>query len=81
MRFIDNVKSIIAKKGFKQKFIAQEMGISERKLSDVLNGRKIIDVNIIEMLCSALDVCPNELFGYEEEWVIWQYTLQQLIKR
>lgn len=66
MRFIDNVKIIIVKKGFKQKFIAQKMGISEKKLSDILNGRKVIDVNIIELFCRALDVCPNELFGYDE---------------
>ena len=65
-KFIENTKKLIQKKGYKQTFIAQKMKISDRKLSDILNHRKVIDVSIIFSLCEALEVSPNELFGYDE---------------
>jgi len=64
--FVKNTKNIIREKGYKQTFIAQKMNISDRKLSDILNYRKMIDVDIVCSLCDALDVSPNELFGYNK---------------
>lgn len=61
-----NTKRLIAKFGLKQKAVAERMNISDRRLSDILNGRKIIDDVIIQSLCNALDVEPNELFGYDK---------------
>lgn len=58
------VKRIIKQKGLKQKYVAGKMGITERKFSDIVNGRKTIDENVIRKLCFALEVTPNELFGY-----------------
>ena len=62
----NNVKRIIREKGLKQKYIAEKMGITERKLSDILNGRKVIDEGIIMSLYDTLNVEPNELFGYDK---------------
>lgn len=64
--FLANLRSIIQEKGFKHKFVAQKMGIDERKLSAILNGRKVVDVEIILSLCKVLEVSPNELLGKEE---------------
>lgn len=58
------VKDILKQKGLKQKYVAGKMGITERKFSDIVNGRKTIDENVIRKLCFALEVTPNELFGY-----------------
>lgn len=59
-----NIKTIIASKGLKQKYVATAMGISPSKLSDIINGRKVIDPPLILSLCNALDVTPNELLCF-----------------
>lgn len=61
-----NAKKLISELGLKQKAVAKRMDISDRKLSDILNGRKIIDDVIVQSLCKALDVEPNNLFGYDK---------------
>lgn len=61
-----NTKKIILEKGLKQKYIAEKMGITEQKMSDILNERKVVDDSVILSLCNALDVSPNELFGYSK---------------
>ena len=63
-RFINNMRKIIQERGYKQVFIARQMNISERKLSDILNNRKVIDIDIVLSLCNVLHVSPDELFGY-----------------
>ena len=64
--FTNAMKAVIAKSGYKSKAVAEKMGIEPRKLSDILNERKVIDEKIISSFCNALDVSPNELFGYDE---------------
>ena len=61
-----NVKRIIEQKGLKQKSVAERIGLSENQMSALLNGRKIIDSEIITSLCSALNSDPNELFKTTE---------------
>lgn len=62
--FTNVMKAAIKKKGYQDKFVAEKMGIPARKLSNILNGRKTIDYKIILSFCNALDIQPNELFGY-----------------
>lgn len=59
------MKKLIREKGVKQKYVAEEMGISEKTLSAMLNGRQRILASDIEPFCVSLNVTPNELFGYE----------------
>ena len=59
-----NAKKAIIASGLKQKVVAERMNISYKKLSNILTGRKMVDANIVISLCRALDVSPNELFGY-----------------
>ncbi len=66
MCFAQNVRKVIKEKGYKQNFVAGKMGITYRQLSDILNGRKIIDEKIIMLFCKALEVEPNELFEYKK---------------
>lgn len=64
MVFVENTKRVIKEKGYKQTFVAKKMNMTDRKLSDILNYRKMIDVEIIAALCKVLEVEPNELLGY-----------------
>ena len=52
----------IAQRGMKKMDVAKRMGISSRKLSDILHGRRRIDEAIIKSFCKAVSVTPNELF-------------------
>ena len=61
--FTNAMKAAIGKSGYKAKAVAEKMQIEPRKLSDILNGRKIIDEKIISSFCNALNISPNELFG------------------
>lgn len=63
---VKNMEIYIAKSGMKKKAIAENMGISNRKLSDILHGRKTIDVPIIRAFCVALAITPNDLFLYKD---------------
>lgn len=57
-----NVKRILAEKGYKQCAIAAKSGIPPRSLSDMLNERRVIRAETIPLLAQALEVEPNELF-------------------
>ena len=62
-----NVKNIIKRKGITQRYLAQKMNIGEKKLSNMLNNRKVITDNDIILFINALAVKPNALFATEEE--------------
>lgn len=57
-----NVRRILAEKGYKQCAIAEKSGIPPRSLSDMLNERRVIRAETIPLLARALEVEPNELF-------------------
>ena len=61
------VKIKMTEKGLRQKEVAAKMGLTEKKLSDALNGRKVINITMIRGICEALGVSPNELFMYKKE--------------
>lgn len=61
------IKILLAKKGLRQKDLAQKMGWTEKKLSNALTGRKVIDDSTIRSFCEALEVTPNDLFEYKDQ--------------
>lgn len=63
---IENVKSIIKEQGVKQCVVAQRVGFSQTKFSNMLNGRYIVKAGEIPSICKALGVTPNELFSPTE---------------
>ncbi len=58
----NNIKTIIKAKGFKQKHIAEQLGLSEQNFSNILCGRKIFKTEYVNSVCRALEITPNELF-------------------
>lgn len=59
----NRIRAIINERGLKQKFIAEHMDISPKKLSDMLNGHMRIYPEGIFKICSALGVTPNDIYG------------------
>ena len=58
---LQNIKNIIKDKGYKKKAIAAKMGYTENQFSDLLNGRRIVRLDDIILLCDLLEVQPNEI--------------------
>lgn len=63
---IMNIKRLITEKGYKQGFIANKIGLSEREFSDIMCERKLLRVEHICPLAKALDVDCNELFQFKD---------------
>ncbi len=64
---VQNIRRIMTEKGLKQKYVADKSEFSEQEFSNMLNGRKRIDVSYINRICFALNVQPNDLFGIHPE--------------
>lgn len=61
--FAANIEKLIHNKGLKKKAIAEKMGVGPNRISEYLNGRRIIKAVDIALFSSALGVTPNDLFG------------------
>ena len=59
----ENIRKIIAEKGFKQGFIAKRAGMTDQQLTDIVNGRRIIKVSDVTSLASALGVGILDIYG------------------
>lgn len=59
----DNIKRIIARRGLKQKAVAERAGFSIQQFSALLNHRKVIKDVDVAAIARALEVTPNELFS------------------
>lgn len=57
-----NIKRIISEKGLKQKCVADNAGFTEKRFSDMVNGRTSIKADDIFRIQDALNVTANELF-------------------
>lgn len=64
---INNIKSIIKTNGLKQKYVAERAGFTPQEFSNILNGRKRLEVNYVHCVCNALNITPNELFESNAE--------------
>ncbi|MBR6398820.1 MAG: helix-turn-helix transcriptional regulator [Lachnospiraceae bacterium] len=61
---IENIRSIIAEKGLKQKAVAEKAGFTPQEFSNILNDRrKLIRVEHIAPIAVALGVEPNDLYA------------------
>lgn len=58
----ENVKRIIAESGLKQLAVAKRIGCTSQELTDMIYGRRIIKINDIPKISSALGVDISTLF-------------------
>ncbi|WP_317395695.1 helix-turn-helix transcriptional regulator [Blautia hydrogenotrophica] len=61
---IQNIKSIINRKGMKQKVVAERAGFTPQEFSNILNERrKLLRVEYMPAIADAMEVDVNELYG------------------
>ncbi len=59
---IQNIKNVIAKKGMRQRAVAERAGFSKQDFSNILNDhRKLLRVEYLVPIAFALGVDVNEL--------------------
>lgn len=62
-----NIELIIEDKGLKKKSVAVKAGYTKQQFSNLINGRKTIKPEDIIKIAMALDVTPNDLFGFSNK--------------
>lgn len=62
-----NIELIIENKGLKKKSVAVKAGYTKQQFSNLINGRKIIKPEDIIKIAMALEVTPNDLFGFSNK--------------
>ncbi len=66
MSVADNIYKIIKEKMLVQSAVAIKAGYDAKTFNNMLKGRKLILADDIVKISRALDVTPNELYGYDE---------------
>lgn len=56
------IQIIIAKKGFKNLYIAQKAGFTSQEFSDMLNGRRLIKACDVPKIADALGVEAGDIY-------------------
>ena len=64
MNFADNAYRIMHDKKMNQSAVARAAGMTPKEFNALLRGRKLLREEFITPICRALEVTPNELFGY-----------------
>lgn len=60
----ENTRRIINERGLKLCSVARKAGYKGKTFYNLLSGRKVITDKDIQAIAKALEVTPNELFGY-----------------
>lgn len=76
-----NIKNFREFKGMSQEELAKIVGKTKNVISNWERGDNSPDVDRIEMLCRALDVTPNQLFGWEPHEAYEKYREKMKMKR
>lgn len=69
MRVCDRLKLYIGIKGLKQKSIAEKAGFTENQMSQILNGKRNISADELEIICNAMNAKPNDIYEIKGEEV------------
>jgi transcriptional regulator with XRE-family HTH domain len=57
------LKQLIQTKGYKQKWLAQKLGVSEVTVSNWVSGKTIPKEEHLKKLCDILEINPEILFN------------------
>lgn len=60
---IDNIRHLIRAKGLKQTFVAEQAGLTDQQLTDILNNRRLLRVEHLEPLARVLGVTIETLIS------------------
>ena len=67
-RIGENLKKARKQKGYTQIALASKMGILQPAYARYESGKIELNYEQIEQLCALLDVTPNFLWGFEDEY-------------
>lgn len=62
MKVCERLKLYISNKGLKQKSVAEKAGFTENQMSQILNGKRNISADELEIICNAMDTKPNDIY-------------------
>ncbi len=60
---IDNIRRLIRTKGLKQIFVAEQAGLTDQQLTDILSNRRLLRVEHLEPLARVLGVTIETLIS------------------
>ena len=60
---IDNIRRLIRTKGLKQTFVAEQAGLKDQQLTDILSNRRLLRVEHLEPLARVLGVTIEALIS------------------
>ena len=60
---IDNIRRLIRAKGLKQTFVAEQAGLTDQQLTDILNNRRLLRVEHLEPLARTLGLTIETLIS------------------
>lgn len=61
------LKIYIRNSGLKQCFVAERSGFTENQLSQMLNDKRIITADDLEIICNALNCTPNDIYSIKSD--------------
>ena len=67
MALKEKIYEIMATKKMKQSLVARDAGFDIKIFNSLLRGRKRFGEEEIKRICNALEVSPNDLFGWQEK--------------
>ncbi|MGN0181452.1 MAG: helix-turn-helix domain-containing protein [Candidatus Ornithomonoglobus sp.] len=65
MNPINVIKKVIFEKDLKKQAVAAAINLTPQQFSDLLSGRRLLRQEDIIPLCEALEISPNELYGFK----------------
>lgn len=61
------LRPAIDKKGYKYRHVANEVGLTDQQLSDIMNRRRRLEANEFVKICEVIGTSPNEVLEYGAE--------------
>lgn len=69
----ENIKKLMAKKGWSQRTLAEQSGVSQKTISNLVGENRAItspSVSTMEAIAAGLGVNPAELMGYTDPTIL-----------
>lgn len=67
VKVCDRLKLYIDRNGLKQKAIAEKSGLTENQISQILNGKRGISADELEIICNAMNANPSDIYAIKSD--------------
>lgn len=69
MKVCERLKLYIKQSGLKQCSVADKSGFTENQFSQILNDRRSVSADELEVICNAMGASPNDIYKMEHRQV------------